>query len=149
VENKLHITSTGQSTNQHLVQKSGLRRILFYKSCGACFYIKNLACGACFLQRILFVIILRCIWFQVSCSVYQFIGFKRFCWHDLSHSAWLWQWGANNLDKTESPPKVCMCGVSTQQWPSTQIALFERTRQSAWPDAVTTPLTRSEWILVY
>jgi len=25
-----------------------------------------------------------------------------------------------------------MCGVSTQQWPSTQITLFERTRQSAW-----------------
>jgi len=27
---------------------------------------------------------------------------------------------------------------------STQITLFERTRQSAWLDAVTTPLTRSE-----
>jgi len=34
-------------------------------------------------------------------------------------------------------------------WPSTQITLFERTRQSAWLDAVTTPLIRSEWILVY
>jgi len=34
-------------------------------------------------------------------------------------------------------------------WPSTRITLFERTRQSAWLDAVTTPLIRSEWILVY
>jgi len=34
-------------------------------------------------------------------------------------------------------------------WPSTQITLFEWTRQSAWLDAVTTPLIRSEWILVY
>jgi len=54
-----------------------------------------------------------------------------------------------NLNKTESPSKVCMCEVSTQQWPSTQIILFERTRQSAWRDAVTTPLTKSDCILVY
>ena len=54
-----------------------------------------------------------------------------------------------NLDKTEFSSKVCMRGLSNQQWPSTQITLFERTRQNAWPDAVTTPLTRSEWILVY
>jgi len=33
--------------------------------------------------------------------------------------------------------------------PSTQITLFQRTRQSAWLDAVTTLLTRSEWILVH
>ena len=33
--------------------------------------------------------------------------------------------------------------------PSTQITLIERTRQSAWLDAMMTPLTRSEWILVY
>jgi len=42
-----------------------------------------------------------------------------------------------------------MCGVSTQQWPSTEITWFERTRQSARLDAVTIPLTRSEWILAY
>jgi len=54
-----------------------------------------------------------------------------------------------NLEKTEWPWKVFMCGVSTQQWPSTQINLLERTHQSAWLDAVTTPLTGSEWILVY
>jgi len=58
------------------------------------------------------------------------------------------QRGANKLDKTESPSKICMCGMSTQQWQSTQITLIERTRQSAWLDAVTIPLTRSEWILV-
>jgi len=54
-----------------------------------------------------------------------------------------------NLDKTMSPSKVFMCGVSDQQWPRTHITLFERTRQSAWLDAVTTKLTRSDWILVY
>jgi len=54
-----------------------------------------------------------------------------------------------NLDKTESPSKAFMCDLSTQQLLSTEITLFERTRQSAWLDAVTTPLTRSEWILVY
>jgi len=48
---------------------------------------------------------------------------KRFCWHNLSHSAWPWQWGANKLGKTELPSKVCMCGVSAQQWPSTWICL--------------------------
>jgi len=49
-----------------------------------------------------------------------------------------------SLHKTESPSKVFMCGVSTQKWPSNQITMFERTRQSAWFNAVTTPLTRSE-----
>ena len=38
----------------------------------------------------------------------------------------------------ESHSEVCMCTVSTQQWPSTQVTLFERTRQSAWLDTVTT-----------
>jgi len=44
----------------------------------------------------------------------------------------------------ESHSEVCMCGVSTQQWASTQITLFdsERTRQSVWLDAVTTPLDK-------
>jgi len=53
----------------------------------------------------------------------------------LSHSDWPWQCEPNNLDKPDSPSKVCMCGMSTQQWPSIQITLFERTRQSAWLDA--------------
>ena len=37
-----------------------------------------------------------------------------------------------------------MCGVSTQQWPSTQICLFERTCQSAWLDAVTTRIDKKQ-----
>jgi len=35
-----------------------------------------------------------------------------------------------------------MYWVSTQQWPSTQITLFKRTRERAWLDAVTTQLTQ-------
>jgi len=54
-----------------------------------------------------------------------------------------------NVDKTVSPLKVFMCGVSNQKWLSNQITMFERTCQSAWLDAVMTPLTRSEWILPY
>jgi len=79
---------------------------------------------------------------------------KRFYWHNLSHSAWPWWWRENICVKKKQRVsiKVCMCGVSTQQWPSTQITLFERTRQKAWLDDLTLwrhHLTRSEWILVY
>jgi len=42
----------------------------------------------------------------------------------------------------ESHSEVCMCGMLTQQWPSTQITLFERTRQSAWLDAETTSVNQ-------
>ena len=37
---------------------------------------------------------------------------------------------------------MCICGLSTQQWPSTQITLFERTRKSMWLDDVTTPVDK-------
>jgi len=76
---------------------------------------------------------------------------KRFRWHNLSLGRRDPDGGeqTTNLYKTESPSKVFMCGVSTQQWPSSQITLYEKTRQSAWLDAVTTPLTRRDWILVY
>jgi len=50
---------------------------------------------------------------------------KCFCWHNLSHSVWLWQWGAKKLDKTESSSKICMRGVSTEQWPSLKRTLDE------------------------
>jgi len=40
------------------------------------FSIKNLVCRACFWWKIL-LIILGCIWFEVSNSVYQFIGGKN------------------------------------------------------------------------
>jgi len=51
MENDFSTALTGQSTHQDLVQKSGLRRILFQRiglACGACYLIKNLACGAFF-----------------------------------------------------------------------------------------------------
>jgi len=37
---------------------------------------------------------------------------------------------------------VCICGVSTEQSPSTPSTLFERTRQSAWLNTVTTPVDK-------
>ena len=43
-----------------------------------------------------------------------------------------------NWKNRQSHKEVCMCGMSAQQWPSTQITLFERTRHSAWLDADTT-----------
>jgi len=70
VEKKLPTMSIGKSTHQDLVKKCGLRRCLRKKSV---FLVKNLACSACFSQKILVLIILGCIWFDVSYSVYQFI----------------------------------------------------------------------------
>jgi len=43
-------------------------------------------------------------------------------------------WRLSTNKKKESYSEVCMCGMSTQQWPNTRITLFERTRQSAWQD---------------
>jgi len=49
VENNFLAALTGQSTHEDLVQKSGLRRILFDKSClRRIIFIQNLACGAFF-----------------------------------------------------------------------------------------------------
>jgi len=49
VENIFLTASTGQSTNEDLVKKSGLRRILFDKSfLRRIIFHKNLACGAFF-----------------------------------------------------------------------------------------------------
>jgi len=45
----------------------------------------------------------------------------------------------------ESRSDVCMCGVSTQQWPSTQIALLKRTPRSERLDAVATSVDK-EWV---
>ena len=114
---------TGQSTNEDQVKKFGLHRILFDKSC---------------LQRILF---------HKKSGLWR-IRHNR---HNPSLGRDDCDSGeqTTNLDKTKSPSKVSMCGVSIQQWPNTQITLFERTSQSAWLDAVTTPLIRSEWILLY
>jgi len=154
--NYIYTTSIGQSAHQDVVKQSGLRRILFDKSCLRRIFcyktsdlrrmilIKNLLLkhsGMHLIWSSLFCLPIHWWWTWFKRSVYE----KRFWWHNLGHSARPWQQTANNLDKIESSPKVCMCGVPTQQWQSTQIILFERTRQSAWLDAV----TRSEWILVY
>jgi len=75
VENYFSTTLIGQNTHEALVQKSGLRRILFDKSCvRRIYFIKSVACGAFFSQKIMFLIIQGCISFQVFCSVYQFIS---------------------------------------------------------------------------
>ena len=46
-------------------------------ACGTCFFMTNLACGACFSSKIFFLIILGCIWFEVSYSVYHFVSGKN------------------------------------------------------------------------
>jgi len=69
-----------------------------------------------------------------------------------SRPAWPWRWRANNKlgqNSVSLKGNYVWGGVSTQKWPSNQITMFERTRQSARFDAVTTSLIRSEWILVY
>jgi len=72
---KLHSAFTGQSTHKDLVKKSGLRHIfLISLACGAFYFIKNLACGACFSQEIFFLIIRGCISFEVFYFVYQYIS---------------------------------------------------------------------------
>jgi len=48
VENKFSTALTGQSIHEDLVKKSGLRRILFDKSCLLRILFQNLACGAFF-----------------------------------------------------------------------------------------------------
>ena len=73
VKYKSHTISIGQRTHWDLVRKSGMRRILFYRSClrSILFYKKS---G---LQRIFFVqhfLKPRCIWFEVSYYVYKLIG---------------------------------------------------------------------------
>jgi len=64
---------------------------------------------------------------------------KHFCWHDsiLGRRDRDGEEQTTSLDKTESSSKVFMCGVSNQKGPSNQITMFERTRESAWVDAVT------------
>jgi len=73
VKCNLHTISIGQSTHWDLVKKSGLRRVLFDRSClqHILFYHKS---G---LRRIFFIQIFvkpRCIWFEDFYNVYQFIG---------------------------------------------------------------------------
>jgi hypothetical protein len=91
--------------------KIGLRRM---------FCMKNpflIHCGMHLIWSSLFCLPIHWWWKWFKRSVEE----KHFCQHNLSHSAWPWQWEANNLDKTESSSKICTCEVSTQQWPSTQM----------------------------
>ena len=44
----------------------------------------------------------------------------------------------------ESHSEVCIFRVLSQQWPSIQITLFWRTRQSVWLDALTTPVDKTQ-----
>ena len=59
---------------------------------------------------------------------------KRFRWHNPSLGRRDHDGGeqTTSLDKSESPSKVFMCGVSTQKWPRNQITMFERTRSTLW-----------------
>jgi len=63
---------------------------------------------------------------------------KRFYWHNPSDLAWLWQNRANNLENQSFSLKgMYVWGV---KWPGTQITPFEKARQNAWHDPVTTPV---------
>jgi len=174
---ELNTISIGQSTHYELVKKSGLRRILFDKSCLQCISFHKKSC----LRRILFRQIFlepRCIWFEFFYPVCQFIDGEN----DLNSNTEWWQrqglyqtvikkvsnnkpFVKSNLLRHKSHNTILIskqfirnnvqqgeCLTESLQiwsWPSTQITLFERTRQSVRLDAVTTPLIRSEWILVY
>ena len=175
VKNKWHTISIGQSTHQDLVKILGCGVFcLISLACGAFCSIKNLACGAFFIY--VFLLKPGCIWFEDPCSVYQFIGGGK---DSNSNTEWSWRHNLHqkviekmsnnkpfvksNLLKYKShntisiPKEFIRNNVQqglTQSlqiwiWPSTQITLFERTRQIAWLDAVTKPLIKSEWILVY
>jgi len=72
-EIKLHTISIGQSTHWDLVKKSGLRRILFDRSClqHILFHKKSGLWRIFFIQ---FFLQPTCIWFEASYYVYRFIG---------------------------------------------------------------------------
>jgi len=177
VKYKLDTISIGQSTRYDLVKKSGLRRILFDKSClyRILFHQKS---G---LRRIFFIqFFLKpgCIWFEVSYCVYQFIGSEndsnsnteRSQRHSLYQTlikkvsnnkpfvkANLFRYKSHNTNSIQKQfirnnvqQGECLTqSLQILRGPSTRITLFERARQCAWLDAVTTPLTRSEWFLEY
>ena len=69
---------------------------------------------------------------------------KCFYWHNLSRVPRRDGGEQIALKKQRVSLRGVYMGVSTQQWPSTPITLLQRTRQSAWLDAVTTPVEKKE-----
>ena len=132
------------------------------------FHKKILLAAHVFHWTIFFLIFLCCICFQVSYCVYRFIdsqnnldsntqwsqrhnlyktamkkSSKTFCQIE-PHEIWSDGREQTTLKNKEVLSDVCMCRVSTQQWLSTKITLFERTHQSAGLDAVTTPVDKEQ-----
>jgi len=125
----------GASCSRWVMKKSCLRRILFHKNLtvineGACRCLQDKSSAA----RLPQLAALRLDFSRTR---------ERFYWHISSHLVWPWRWRANTFENPENLPQ--MCGVSSQQWPSTQITLFQQTRQSAWLDTVTRPDDK-EWV---
>ena len=82
---------------------------------------------------------------------------NRNCWRealsiDIIRVTLLVLVGGDNhfLKNRESHSELYMCGMSTHQWPNTRITFFDRTRQSAWLDAVddTTSKEASEFLCI-
>ena len=96
MEKKLHTAFTGQGTHEDLVQKSGLRRILFYKSClRRILFHKKSDLRRMFFIRNLLLNHSGCISFQVFYSVYQFISSEN----DLnSNTEWSQRRDCNDVD---------------------------------------------------
>jgi len=173
VKYKLHTIWIGQSTHWDLVKNSGLWRILFDRSClrRILFHKKSGLRRIVFIQNYLNT---RYIWFEVSYYVYQFIGGENDSnsnteWSQ-RHSLYqtviekvsnfnkpfaksnLLRYKSHNsiLNSKTFYKKQRAAGImphlkpTVLTWPSTQIILIERTRQRAWLDALTTPLTRSQ-----
>jgi len=61
-------------------------------------------------------------------------------WRPLTRGKWILVYEKQTTLIKQSLPQryICVGYVWIQQWSSTQITFFERTGQSAWPDAVTT-----------
>ena len=172
-EKKLHTAFTDQSIHEDLVQKSGLRRILFDKSCLRCilFHMKSGLRRIFFIQDLLKA---GCIWFEVSYCVYQFIGGEN---DSNSNTKWslrhsLYQTVIKKVSNNKhfvksnllrykshniiSIPKQFIRNNVQQGECLTESLQFSSWRDQALRlqclkrhDAVTTPLTRSEWILVH
>ena len=73
------------------------------------------------------------VWIQI-----ETVDKKRFYRHVMIRVTWCDK--KATLEKCQFRSEVCMCGVPTKQWLNTQITFCEKTCQSAWLDAMTTPV---------